>query len=134
MTNVLKLYFISLVVFCTIDFFWTGFIAKNWYQRELGYLLADSIQWTPVVLFYLLYAAGLLLFAVLPALEASNWRLAFLHGAALGLISYAAYDLTNLATIRNWPVMLAVSDILWGSFVSAATSYIVFFLAQRLRT
>ena len=133
MTNLLKLYFICLVVFCTIDFFWTGFIAKNWYQRELGYLLADSIQWIPVVLFYLLYAGGLLLFAVLPALEAASWRLALLYGAALGLISYAAYDLTNLATIRNWPVMLAVSDIFWGSFVSASTSYIVFFLAQRLR-
>lgn len=121
-----KMYIACLLVFCVIDFFWVGLIARHWYNRELGHLLVDSVRWTPVVLFYVLYAAGILLFAVYPSIKLGSWQYALFYGAFLGLITYAAYDLTNLATLKNWPLLLAISDMLWGTFVTAATSVILF--------
>ena len=100
----LKLYILCLIVFCSIDFVWVGFIAKQWYQKELGFLLADSVQWFPALLFYAIYPAALILFSISPAIKADSWQYAIFYGAALGFISYAAYDLTNLATLKNWPV------------------------------
>lgn len=125
MLSLLKLYAASLLIFCAIDFFWVGIFAKAWYHRELGHLLVDSVRWAPVIAFYTFYAAAILVFAVLPSLKLGSWQYALFYGAFLGFISYSAYDLTNLATIKNWPVWLALSDIAWGAFVTGATSLIV---------
>lgn len=130
--SLLKLYAACLFIFCSIDFLWVGLIAKKWYSREIGYLLVDSIHWLPVVGFYMLYAVGILIFVVFPALQLGSGTYALFYGAFLGLITYAAYDLTNLATLKNWPILLAVCDMLWGSFVTGITSVIVYYLKQRL--
>lgn len=126
--SLFKAYVSCLLIFCTIDFLWVGIIAKQWYGKELGHLLVDSIRWAPVVAFYTLYAAGILVFALYPALKLNSWQHALFYGAFLGLLSYAAYDLTNLATLKNWPVLLAICDMLWGSFVTGVTSFILFSL------
>lgn len=128
--NLFKLYLICLFVFCAIDFLWVGIIAKHWYAKELGNLLVDSINWVPVIGFYLLYASAILVFAVQPSLKLGSWEYAVFYGAFLGLISYAAYDLTNLATLKNWPVLLAICDMLWGAFVTGITSLILFNLQR----
>ncbi|MDP1609403.1 MAG: DUF2177 family protein [Chlamydiales bacterium] len=126
--SILKAYVICLLVFCTIDFFWVGIIAKQWYSKEVGHLLNDSIRWMPVIGFYTLYAAGILVFAVYPSIKLGSWQYALFYGAFLGLLSYAAYDLTNLATLKNWPILLALCDICWGTFVTGVTSLILFYL------
>ena len=126
----LKAYVAILFIFCTIDFFWVGIIAKQWYNKELGDLLVDSIRWLPVIGFYLLYAAAILVFAVIPSIKLGSWQHALFYGAFLGLITYAAYDLTNLATLKNWPVLLALCDLCWGTFVTAITSLILFHLQK----
>jgi uncharacterized membrane protein len=119
-----KLYLITLFFYSAIDFIWIGFVARPWFNRELGDLLVDSIQWIPASIFYLFYPLALLLFAIQPA---DSLQKAFLLGAALGLTAYAAYDLTNLATLKNWPVKLAICDMAWGAFASAITSLLVYY-------
>jgi uncharacterized membrane protein len=129
--STLKMYVVCLLIFCAIDFLWVGIVAKQWYNKELGHLLVDSIRFAPVIGFYALYAAAILIFAVYPSLKLDSWQYALFYGALLGLVSYAAYDLTNLATIKNWPTLLALSDMLWGTFVTAATSVILFVLSSK---
>jgi len=124
----MKMYLVCLLIFCAIDFFWVGIVAKSWYHRELGDWMVDSIRWAPVIGFYALYPIGILLFTVAPFLGESCWKYSLFYGALLGLISYSAYDLTNLATLKNWPVFLALTDIAWGTFVTGATSLIVYIL------
>lgn len=88
----MKAYITCLFVFCIIDFFWVGIVAKEWYRREIGHLLVDSIRWIPVVAFYLLYGGGILAFVVHSAVKSDSWQYALLYGA---------YDLTNLSTLKN---------------------------------
>lgn len=126
--SLLKAYIACLLIFCAIDFFWVGILAKQWYRMEIGHLLVDSIHWIPVIGFYLLYAAAILVFAVYPSIKLGSWQYALFYGAFLGLITYAAYDLTNLATLKNWPRLLAICDMIWGTFVTSATAVILFFL------
>lgn len=128
--NLFKSYLICLLVFCAIDSLWVGIIAKQWYAKELGTLLVDSVNWLPVIGFYMLYAAAILVFAVQPSIKLGSWHYALFYGAFLGLISYAAYDLTNLATLKNWPVLLALCDMLWGAFVTGITSLVLFNLQR----
>ncbi|MBP9842307.1 MAG: DUF2177 family protein [Simkaniaceae bacterium] len=130
--SLFKAYAYCLLIFCAIDFVWVGIIAKEWYRREVGHLLVDSIRWAPVVGFYVLYAAGILVFAVYPSIKLGSWQYALFYGAFLGLLSYAAYDLTNLATLKHWPILLALCDICWGSFVTGLTSFILFNLQNYL--
>ncbi len=128
----LKAYVACLLIFCTIDFLWLGIIAKDWYHRELGHLFVESVNWAPAISFYLLYTAGILVFAVYPSIKLGSWKHALFHGAFLGLISYAAYDLTNLATLKNWPILLSLCDLSWGAFVTGVTSFTVFKLKGHL--
>ncbi len=128
--NIFKLYFVCLLVFCAIDFVWVGLIAKHWYAKELGDLLVDSVRWVPIIGFYMLYPAAILVFAVQPSINLGSWGHAAFYGGFLGLTCYAAYDLTNLATLKNWPVLLAICDMLWGTFVTSATSLVLFNLQR----
>jgi uncharacterized membrane protein len=109
---------IAWVIFLPIDILWIGVIAKDFYAKQIGFLIRDDINWLAAVLFYLLFIAGLISFVIKPALEKKSWTHALLYGALFGLVSYATYDLTNLAAIKNWPVLVSVIDM--GCF------YIVF--------
>jgi len=110
----LKLYLLTVPIFFAIDLIWLGAIAKGFYQRQLGPLLAPKVNWGAAVSFYLLYIAGILFFAVRPALHEDSILKAALLGSLFGLITYATYDLTNLATLRHWPIRVVVVDIAWG--------------------
>jgi uncharacterized membrane protein len=119
MTRMLVAYAATLVVFCCCDFVWLGWIAKDYYQSQLGGMLLAQPNWGAAVAFYALYAAGVVLFCIAPALEAAALVKAALLGALLGALAYATYDLSNLATLKGWPVALALVDIAWGAFVTA---------------
>ncbi len=130
MMTFFKLYFLSLIVFFGIDLLWLGILAKNLYKEQIGFLMADEIKWGAALLFYALYIGGLVFFALLPALSKGNWVLALGYGAFFGLVSYATYDLTNLATLKGWPLKIVVLDLLWGSFISGATVVLTFLVAN----
>ena len=113
----LKLYLLTVPVFFTIDLLWLGVVAKNFYQNNLVHLLRPAVNWPAAFLFYFIYIAGIILFAVKPGLDAQSFAKAALWGALFGFFTYATYDLTNLATLRDWPLKVVVIDILWGSLL-----------------
>jgi uncharacterized membrane protein len=124
------LYLLTIPVFFAIDLVWIGVLAKQFYQTHIGWLLGE-VQWVAAILFYLLYIAGILLFAVAPALRTGSWTTALLLGAALGLLAYATYDLTSLALIKNWPLIVTVVDMVWGTVLTALVSTASYFIAIR---
>ncbi len=127
-----KLYLLTLVAFLAIDGVWLGVVARNLYSKYLGYLMTPKTVWPAALLFYLLYVVGVLVFAVLPGLQAESLGRAALLGALLGLIAYATYDLTNLATVKAWPVLITVIDLIWGTVLTAAVSAVGFLIGRWL--
>ncbi len=115
MKRVLLPYIVVLVTLLVIDLPWLGFVAQPLYQKGIGHLMAPAFNLPAAVAFYLIYAAGILYFAVLGARAP---RQAAVRGALFGFFAYATYDLTNLATLRDWPVWLAVTDVAWGAVLS----------------
>lgn len=109
-------------VFLALDAVWLGFMSSRVYRPLIGDLLAEQPNWPPAVLFYLLYVAGVVVFAVQPALASGRWTTALALGAFLGLLAYGTYDLTNHATLRNWPAAMTAIDLAWGTFLTAAAA------------
>jgi uncharacterized membrane protein len=122
MTRMLVAYATTLIVFCCCDFVWLGWVAKDYYQSQLGGLLLAQPNWSAAVTFYALYAAGIVIFCISPALDASSLGKAALLGALLGALAYATYDLSNLATLKGWPMVLSFVDIAWGAFVTGVAA------------
>ena len=110
------------VVMVALDMLWLVVIAKTLYQQEIGHLMAEKAIVPVAVLFYAVYALGLVIFAVAPHAENTGWGKTLVMGALFGFFAYATYDLTNLATLRDWPVRLTLIDIAWGTFVSAVAA------------
>lgn len=127
----LKVYLITVVVFFLVDIVWLGFIAKNLYKKYLGNLMAPNVNWTAAIIFYFLFIAGLVFFVINPAIEKESLKHAIVIGGFFGLIAYSTYDLTNLATMKDWPLNITVIDIIWGTILNAATAGITFLLANR---
>jgi len=128
----IKLYAIALPVFFTIDMIWLGLVAKNFYKSQIGFLMKPDINWTAAIIFYLLFIVGLVLFVIMPAVEKGSWTYALLFGALFGLITYATYDLTNLATLKDWPLIVTIVDLAWGATLGALVSVITFFIAGKI--
>ncbi len=124
MKQMFVLYFITLGVFFLIDIFWLGVVAKGFYRRYLGPFLSPKVNWTSAVLFYLLFIVGLLVFAVRPALVRGAPLDALWLGGLFGLICYATYDLTNQATLKDWPLIVTVIDLMWGTVLGGAVSLV----------
>ncbi len=122
MAYYLKLYFATLIAFFAIDLVWLGLVARTFYRKHLGFLMAPSPNWTAAIIFYLLFVVGILVFVVLPGLEANSLRTTLVRAALFGLITYATYDLTNLATIKDWPLLVTIVDLAWGTVLSVAVS------------
>ena len=118
----LKLYGVGVVVCFGLDLVWLGVVARDFMQRQIGYLLRPDIQWVPAVLFYLLYVAALIVLVVIPALERESVSRALLLGALFGLAAYAAFDLTALALFRDYPMKAALVDLAWGVSLSTIVS------------
>lgn len=128
----IKLYAIALPVFFALDMVWRGLVAKNCYAKQIGFLMQTNTQWSAAILFYLLFIAGLVLFVIIPATEKHSWIHAALFGALFGLVTYATYDLTNLATLKDWPLAITIIDLIWGSFLAAAVSVGTYIIASKL--
>ncbi|MBM3207784.1 MAG: DUF2177 family protein [Chlamydiae bacterium] len=124
----IKLYVVSLFIFLTINLCWIGIIAKNIYAQQIGFLMADKIRWGAVFVFYALYILGLVFFAIMPAFKQNSWNIALLNGSLFGLVCYATYDLTNLATLKGWPLKIVIYDLIWGSIISAFVSLLTFWI------
>ena len=128
----LKLYAIALPVFFAIDMVWLGLVAKNFYKNQIGFIMKPNINWTAAILFYLLFIVGLVLFVIAPSVEKGSWTQAFLLGALFGLITYATYDLTNLATLKDWPLLVTIVDLAWGAALGASVSLVTYFIAKKI--
>ncbi|MCS6819860.1 MAG: DUF2177 family protein [Chitinophagales bacterium] len=111
----------TVLAFITLDLLWLGFVAKQFYRSRLHVLLSDEVNWFAAGVFYIIYTLGMIWFVVLPATKHASWSAAILNGALLGGICYATYDLTNHATLKNWPPIVSIVDILWGIFITSVT-------------
>jgi uncharacterized membrane protein len=123
-TRALSIYAVTLLIFFAIDLVWLGVAAKNFYRQHLGHLLSLQVNWSAAVLFYVVFVAGIVFFAVKPALDVSSPLLALAYGALFGFFTYATYDLTNQATLRDWPVIVTAVDLAWGAVLSASVAYL----------
>ncbi len=128
----IKLYLITLPVFFAIDMLWLGIVAKNFYKQQIGFLMTPNINWVAAIVFYLIFIAGLVLFVISPALEKTSLMHALVFGALFGLVTYATYDLTNLATLKDWPILVTLVDLAWGAFLSASVSSVSYLIASRI--
>ena len=127
-----KLFLIALPIFFVIDMVWLVLVAKKFYQQQIGFLMKPDINWFAAIIFYLLFIAGLVIFVISPAVEKHSWVHAVIFGALFGLITYATYDLTNLATMKDWPLLVTVVDLIWGTVLAASISSITYFLAGKI--
>lgn len=128
----LKLYIAALIAFFAIDMAWLGLVARTFYRQHLGYLMAPNTNWLAAVIFYVLFLVGLLVFVVVPGLKANSLKMTLVRAALFGLITYATYDLTNLATVKDWPVIVTIVDMAWGTVLSVAVSWVSFVAGKRL--
>lgn len=128
MWNIIRNYVISFIVFFIIDILWLGLIAKNIYNKYLGYIIKDNFNWIAAIIFYIIFIIGIQFFVLNPAIEKQSVLYAFLVGGIFGFITYSTYDLTNLATIKQWPISITIIDIIWGSILSSLTSGISYLI------
>ena len=130
--NTIISYLLTFIVLLIVDMFWLGIISKNLYQKYLGGFITDKVNWTAAFVFYLLYVVGLSIFAIYPAVNKGSAFNAILMGALFGIFTYATYDLTNLATMKGWPLNIVIIDILWGACLSALVSFSGFHIVKWL--
>jgi uncharacterized membrane protein len=123
-------YFLTTLVFFAIDLTWIGLVAKKFYWSNIGGLLKDDINWVAALVFYLLYIAGIFIFAILPAVETDSVKSAVIYGALFGFFCYATYDLTNLATLKGFPLKVVVVDMIWGTILTGLVSTAGFFITR----
>ena len=121
--NIIISYLLTFIVFLMVDILWLGVIAKNLYQKYLGSFLTDRVNWTAAFIFYFIYVVGISIFAIYPAVNKGSAFNAILMGALFGIFTYATYDLTNLATLKGWPLPIVFIDIFWGAVLSAIVSF-----------
>ena len=132
MAKFIQIYLVVLAAFLVIDMIWLGLVAKKFYREQLGSLMRAGVNWPAAVIFYLLFIVGLVFFVVYPAVEQGSWFYALWTGAFFGLICYATYDLTNLATLKNWPLKLTIVDLIWGSVLSGVLGIIGFLYGRTI--
>jgi len=127
--QIIYLYLVTVPVFFIIDMVWLGVVAKDFYQQQLGYLMGP-VNWTAAIVFYLVYIVGILLFAVYPALQEGSLMKAVIFGALFGFFTYATYDFTNLATVKDWPFLVTVVDVMWGTFLGGSVAAVSYYLGK----
>lgn len=127
----IKLYAISFSVFLVIDAIWLGLVAKDFYRNQIGFIMKTNPNFVAAIVFYLLFIVGLVVFVITPSIEKGSWTTALFLGLLFGLITYATYDLTNLATLKDWPIIVTIVDLIWGSVLAASVSVITFLIAQK---
>ena len=129
----LKLYAACTAVFFALDIAWLGFVAKGFYQRQMGHLLAEETKWGAAIAFYLIYVAAIVVLCVLPAVEKQSVARALALGAVFGLAAYAAFDLTSLALLKGFPGGVVPVDLAWGVVLTASVSAAGYYAANWLQ-
>jgi uncharacterized membrane protein len=127
----IKLYLIALPIFFLFDLIWLSLVAKNFYAKQIGFLLRPDVNWLAAIIFYLLFLAGLVVFVISPAVEKNSLLTAVLLGALFGLVTYATYDLTNLAMTEDWPLLVTIVDLLWGTFLATVVSTLTYLIVTK---
>jgi uncharacterized membrane protein len=130
LTKLLISYALTFVVFFIVDMAWLGLIAKDLYKKYLGDFLSEQVNWTAAVVFYLLFIVGVFIFAIMPSVEKNSLASAITLGALFGFFTYATYDLTNLATLKGWPITIVFIDIIWGSVLTGIVSTAGFYIVK----
>lgn len=128
----IRLFLIALPAFFVIDMVWLILVARKFYSEQLGFLMRPDIRWAAAVLFYLLFIAALVTFVIGPAVEKHSWVHALIYGTFFGLVTYATYDLTNLATLKDWPLLVTIVDLIWGMVLAASVSVITYYIYTRI--
>lgn len=132
MGKYLAAYGLTFLVFLVVDIIYLGFIAKDLYSKHIGFLMAEKVNWPAAIIFYLLFVLAIFIFVINPAIEKDSWQTALLYGAFFGFITYATYDLTNLATLKGWPVRIVIYDMLWGTVLAAIVGTTGFYITKWL--
>ncbi len=132
-SKIIYTYLLTVPVFFAIDMVWLGVIAKNLYQKQIGHLLAPTVNWPAAIIFYLIYIYGIIFFAVLPGVEKDSLRTVMVNAALFGAMAYATYDLTNLATLKNWPTTIVFIDIIWGAVLTTLVATASYYIALWVR-
>ena len=131
LTSHLIAYAAATLVLFILDAIWLGFISRDFYQTHLGSMLADPFKIHVAAIFYLTYTIGVVVFAVNPSLAADKWQVALCYGALFGFLAYGTYDFTNLATLKNWPAIVTIVDVAWGTILTAITSVAAYFAVRQ---
>lgn len=121
---------VAFIVFLIIDFVWLIFISRKLYDRELKDIKKEKIIWPAAIIFYIIYIVGVVFFVVVPALDKGSFWYAFYGGALFGLVAYSTYDLTNLATMKGFPLKITIIDLIWGTFVTSSVSILTYLIVK----
>jgi uncharacterized membrane protein len=128
----LKLYSVAVVTFLVIDLVWLGVVARSFYQEQMGHLMRPTVNWAAAFAFYLIFVLGIVVLSVMPAVDRESLTHAIILGGLLGLVTYAAYDLTNLATLDGFPLKVALVDLVWGTVLCATVSAVTFLASKHV--
>ena len=131
--NTFFAYVATIIPLAVLDTVWLMFVAHGFYSNHMSFLFSKTVNFTPVLFFYPIYAFVVLMLVVMPAVAANSWVESLWRGALLGLASYGAYDLTNHATIAGWPLKMTLVDMGWGVVVTALTSVIAYFIISHFK-
>lgn len=129
--KLLLLYVIATLIFFAMDMLWLGLVAKNFYREKLSFIFTGDVRWGAAIIFYLIYIGGIMYFAIWPGLTGGSWQTALLNGALFGLMCYATYDLTNMATIKQWPLIVVVVDIIWSMVLTGTVAIATYFAGAK---
>jgi len=125
-------YLLTALVFFAIDLVWLGLVARDMYRRNIGHLLSSKVNWIAALVFYLAFIVGILVFAVYPSVDEGSILQAVVLGALFGFFAYSTYDLTNLATLKRWPLSITIVDIAWGMVLTGVVSAAGFCIVKAL--
>lgn len=131
MRSFIKPYLLTLLPFTLLDALWLGLVAPAFYRSQIGFIMAENPNWGAAVSFYLLFIAGMVVFVTGPGIQAGDVRKSVLRGAFFGLVTYATYDLTNLATLEGWPLLMTAVDMAWGTFLGGSTAALAVWLGTK---
>ena len=130
----IKVFLIALIIFLILDFIWLGLIAKNLYQKEIGTLLKTKFNFLAAFIFYIIFIIALTIFVILPAISNDSLKEVLLLGALFGFVTYATYDLTNLATLEGFTIKIVIIDLLWGTTLGTLISSLTYLIYKGLFT
>tara|TARA_B100000902_G_C27224933_1_gene871638 strand:+ start:440 stop:838 length:399 start_codon:yes stop_codon:yes gene_type:complete len=128
----IKLFLTSFATFLILDAIWLGFVAKDFYAKQLSFYLTDNVVWSSALIFYIIFNIGLLVLVILPSIEKNSYSVLIFYAVLYGLVTFATYDLTNLATIKEWPLIVSLVDMAWGMFVAFSSASAAFYANKYL--